>query len=296
MIILARPRPKASLHSAGVKPRSPRRPLAVALAALRARQWLHFCALPLAGVAGGGLLAGPHECMRIALGLMVAGGCLGCAYGINAVAERRSDRSAAKNPLVAAPELAALATACALLVAALAVLSARALGPWSTLACGLSLLCGVSYSVAGKRVPGLGLLLNTGIFAPLMTVLLLPGQIPASCAHELAVFTALLIQNQLIHELADESEDRAAGARTTAQWLGGRDTLRAAVAAGAVIPPLSLVLAASWAQALLASALALATTALASAATQNPARARAAHRAAACAGGALLWLLARLGG
>lgn len=272
-----------------MKSRSPR--LATALASLRTSQWLHFCALPLAG------LGGPGGWPRALVGCVIAGGCLGFAYGINAVAERRSDRSFLKNPLVGAPGVAGLAVGCAMLVATLALGLALVLGRWALLACGLSLLCGGAYSVgiAGKRVPVLGLVLNTGIFAPLMAVLLVPGQIPASWAHELAVFTLLLIQNQLIHELADDEEDRAAGARTTAQLLRGPGTVRAGVGAGLVIPLVSLGLAPTWGQALLGSAIAAVATVIACTARSDPARSRAQHRVAACAGGALLWLWARVG-
>ena len=275
--------------------RSPRARLAVALASLRTPQWLHFCALPLAGLGGVAQLIGPAQWPRVLAGCVIAGGCLGCAYGINAVAERRTDLCAGKNPLVVAPELAALATACALLASLLALALAVILGPWALLACGVSLGCGVAYSGAGKRVPVLGLLLNTGIFAPLMAVLLVPGATPPSWAHELALFTLLLTQNQLIHELADAAEDRAAGARTTARLLGVRGTVRAAIVAGLVIPLASLALAPTRPQALLGSALAAVTTAIVYAARGDPARARVAHRATACLGGALLWLLARLG-
>jgi 4-hydroxybenzoate polyprenyltransferase len=234
---------------------------------------------------------------RALAGAAIAAGCLGCAYAINAVAERGSDRSARKNPLVAAPELAALATTWALVASGLALGLASILGPWALLACGSSLLCGVAYSVgpAGKRTPVVGLLLNTGIFAPLSAVLLLPGEVPASWPHELAIFSALLIQNQLLHELADHDEDLAAGARTTAQLLGHRGAVQVAALAGLMIPVLSLGLAPTAGQCLLGSALGVITTVIAATAGRDPARARTRHRRSACAGGALLWLCARLG-
>ena len=283
-----------------MKSRSPRGRLATSLASLRARQWLHFCALPLAGLAGEGSYASGTDCAqwgRALAGAAIAAGCLGCAYGINAVAERGSDRSARKNPLVAAPELAALATAWALVASGLALGLALALGPWALLACGSSLLCGLAYSVgpAAKRIPVVGLLLNTGIFAPLLAVLLRPGEVPASWAHELTTFVLLLIQNQLIHELADHDEDLAAGARTTAQLLGRRGAVQAAALAGLVIPVLSTALAPTTGQCLLGSALGLVATVITTTAGRDPARARVLHRWVACAGGALLWLCARLG-
>jgi 4-hydroxybenzoate polyprenyltransferase len=280
-----------------VESSSPRGRLAVALASLRAPQWLHFCALPLAALGRADLLALPSSWLRVMTGCTIAAGCLGFAYGINAVAERHSDRSAAKNPLVAAPELAPLATVSALMVAVLALALALALGPWALLACGLSLICGAAYSVgiAGKHVPVLGLLLNTGIFAPLAALLVRPDALPPSWAHELAVFSLLLIQNQLVHELADYEEDRAAGARTTAQWLRRRGTVRVAVLAGFAIPLVSIVLAPTTGQALLSSAIAGIATVIAFESRRDPARARRVHRAIAFAGGAALWLFARQG-
>lgn len=274
--------------------------LGTSLASLRAKQWLHFCALPLAGLGADGMVAlctAPAQWLRALAGAVIAAGCLGCAYGINAVAERRSDRCTVKNPLVAAPELAALATAWSLVAGILALALALLLGPWALLACGVSLTCGVIYSVglAAKRVPVLGLLLNTGIFAPLLAVLLLPGNIPASWPHELAIFSLLLIQNQLIHELADHEEDRAAGAHTTAQLLGHRGAAHAATLAGLVIPLTTLGLAPNLDSWLLGSALAVVATLITANAGRDPARARVLHRRTVCIGGALLWSYARLG-
>ncbi len=254
--------------------------------------------LPLAGLGREDLPGLASGWPRALAGCLIAAGCLGFAYGINAILERHSDRSVAKNPLVGAPELAPLATTYALAVAALALGLALVLGRWAALACGLSLICGAAYSVgirgAGKHVPVLGLILNTGIFAPLAAVLLLPSSIPPSWVHELAVFTLLLIQNQLVHELADDQEDRAAGARTTAQLLGRPNTVRVAVLTGFAVPLASIGLAPTSGQALLSSAIAAVATVIAFEARRDPARSRRSHRAIAFAGGALLWLFARL--
>lgn len=275
---------------------SPLGRLTIALASLRTVQWLHFCVLPLAALGRADLLVLPTGWLRTLLGCLVAAGCLAFAYGINAVAERHSDRSSSKNPLVAAPELAPLASACALAVALFALALAALLGPGAVLACGTSIVCGAAYSVgiAAKRLPVLGLLLNAGIFVPLTALLLRPDAIPPSWTHELAVFTLLLIQNQLIHELADYEEDRAAGARTTAHLLRRRGTVRAAVLVGFAVPLASIGLAPTSGQALLSSAIAAAATLIAFESRRDPSRARTVHRAIAFAGGALLWLFARL--
>jgi 4-hydroxybenzoate polyprenyltransferase len=272
-----------------VKSRSP------AIASLRASQWLHFCGLPLAGLGAENMRMGPDGWLRALVGGLIAAGCLGCAYGVNAAADRHTDRCSRKNPLVADPGRVAPAIACALLVALVALTLALAVGRVAPLACGLSLVCGLAYSLGGKRVPVLGLVLNAGIFAPLMAVLLVPGAVPPTWAHELAVFTALLIQNQLIHELADDEEDRAAGAGTTAQLLGGAGAVYLAVAVGLAVPLISPWLAPPR-HALLAALLAALATGIAAAARRDPARARVLHRVTACVGGALLWLWARLPG
>jgi 4-hydroxybenzoate polyprenyltransferase len=258
---------------------------------------LHFCVLPLAAVGSDDLFS-LSTWPRMVVGCLVAAGCLGFAYGINAVAERHSDRSTIKNPLVEAPELGSLATACALMVGLFALGLASVLGPWALLACGISLVCGGSYSfgITAKQVPLLGLLFNAGIFAPLTVLLLRPDAIPPSWAHELAVFTVLLIQNQLVHELADYEEDRAAGARTTAHLLRRRGTIRAAVLVGFAVPLASIGLAPTAGQALLSSAIAAVATVIAFESRRDPGQARRVHRAVAFAGGALLWLFARLVG
>lgn len=271
--------------------------LALALASLRAPQWLHFCVLPLAALDREALLALPHAWPRALAGCLAASGCLAFAYGINAVAERRSDRSSGKNPLVDAPEAAPLATAFALLAALLALgLALACLGKLAALACLVSLACGATYSVGigGKKVPVLGLLLNLGIFVPLSALLLDPAAIPPSWRHELAVFALLLVQNQLVHELADYDEDRAAKAHTTARYLRRRTTVRVATAVGLLIPLASILLAPTHAQALLASLLAGVTAMLTAESRRDPARTRREHRRVAFVGGALLWLLARL--
>lgn len=286
------------IRSAQVEGQPTRSRLALALASLRAPQWLHFCVLPLAALDREALLALPHAWPRALAGCLAASGCLAFAYGINAVAERRSDRSSGKNPLVDAPELAPLATALSVLAALLALaLALWQLGMMAGLACLVSILCGTTYSVGigGKKVPVLGLLLNLGIFVPLGALLLDPAAIPASWRHELAVFALLLIQNQLVHELADYDEDRAAKAHTTARFLRRRKTVRVATAIGLLVPLAAILLAPTHAEALLASLLAGVTTMLTAESRRDPARTRREHRRVAFVGGALLWLLARLG-
>ena len=140
-------------------PTTPLGRLTIALASLRASQWLHFCVLPLAALRAEDLFALPSTWVRTLIACLVAAGCLGFAYGLNAVVERHTDRSEAKNLLVAAPELAPLAAACALAAALFALTLAAVLGPAAVFACGISIVCGAAYSIGitGKRIPVLPL-------------------------------------------------------------------------------------------------------------------------------------------
>lgn len=285
---------------AAVEPSSAHRQRGLALASLRARQWLHFCALPLAGV-GASQLLDAGQWLRLLAGGIAAAGCLGFAYGLNAVVERGSDRSSKKNPLVADPddrEGARAAVWAAIGVGAGALGLGLWLGSTAVFATLLSLACGAAYSVGprGKRVPGLGLALNTGIFLPLTALLIERDAIPSTWLHEVGLFTVLLIQNQLVHELADLDEDRAAGAATTAGWLGADATCRIGVGSCALIPLTSLLLGLHLAQLGVSLLLALAAAWTIHGARTDPGRARERHRWLAFVGGALLWLLARMHG
>jgi 4-hydroxybenzoate polyprenyltransferase len=241
-----------------------------ALLALRPGQWAHFVVLPAAGGAGGA---------RLALGAVAAAAALAFAYGVNAVADRATDRSRAKNPLagVAAPgrEVAVTLAACAAAAAA----AGAALGPASLLWVAASLACGLAYSVGPrlKAVPVAGVVCNTGIFVPLLAVAL-PARPPEGTVVLIAAFVALIVQNQLLHELADAGEDADAGDRTTARVLGPTAARAVVAALPLVLVPLSL------------PAAAVAAGAVAGVAVSGAAAARRAHRWVALVAGALLWL------
>jgi len=196
--------------------------LLLGLRALRAGQWVHFVPLPLAGAPLADMLSGTCPLGPVLWACLAGALCLACAYGINAHGDRGSD-ARGKNPLVGAavgPAALVPAIACGLL-AAVAAARSGGLGPAA-----LSLAAGVLYSAGPrlKRWPGVGSLANVVIFAPLLALVGAP-RTPGFWGM-LVVFSALLLQNQLVHERADEAEDRRAGAYTTAQWLG-----RAGVAA-----------------------------------------------------------------
>jgi 4-hydroxybenzoate polyprenyltransferase len=273
------------------------------LTILRARQWAHFLALPLAGFDPA---AGWH---RLALGCALATLALAYAYGLNAISDRATDLDPRKNPLVG--HLALPRTAAALVIgcgaAALALASTS--GALVTTAVAVSLAASTTYSVGPrwKAVPAAGTLLNAAIFAPLLVFSTLStsstsstssavgGAPPGGLAAQLAAFTALLLQNQLLHEEADAAEDTAAGTRSTAIALG--PTRLRVAAAGLGIAGAALAGLASPSRASAAAALAalLAGTAVAVRDRPLAARRRVIHRWVAFAGGALLFAATRLG-
>lgn len=276
-----------SAHRANVEvPRA----LALGAAALRVRQWLHFVPLPLAGVPVVGLVSGACPKGPVLWACIAGALCLGCAYGINAHADRATDRSRRKNPLAGAPG-SGWALAPALLCGALALVAASMSGGLAAAAG--SVLAGVVYSVGPriKRWPVVGSLANVAIFAPLL--LLVGGPRPDGFVGTCAVFTALLLQNQLLHERADVVEDRRAGARTTAQVLG-RAGVRRAGQALAGLGGLAAAATLGWPGAT-AGTIGLAFGACLMG-QDDAAAARRRHRALAMVTGALVYALAQGGG
>lgn len=258
--------------------------------ALRASQWRHFAALPLITLPD----LSVASCLRAPLALLVAACCLASAYAINAVTDRRSDRLAAKNPLIGAPALVPRVLGSAAGLALLAVGLARSLGAWAPAAAATSLLAGLAYStsVCGKRTPLLGIACNTAIFAPLALLLHPGGPLAPASRAELLLFALLLAQNQLLHELADADEDAAAGARTTARWLGVRRTRALLRGLGLVAALAALLLIRDPHARVLGLGLGALAPLLAG---DRPfAQARRAHRALALVAGAALFLLQRL--
>ncbi len=201
----------------------------VTLASLRASQWAHFSLLPLVGVERVRPIAwGP-----LLIAWAAASSSLAYAYGLNAIVERGSDRSSVKNPLVARPSEARSVLTATALCAGSGLVVSFALGVWAALCVLVSIASGTLYStlLRAKRLPVAGLVFNAGIFVPL-TLVLLGEPNDGPWVLEVALFVGLLTQNQLAHELADEEEDRAAGAFTTAQFLGRRWTRVAMMVAG----------------------------------------------------------------
>jgi 4-hydroxybenzoate polyprenyltransferase len=263
--------------------------LPAALGVLRAPQWLHFAVLPLASL-DRAALASPPALARGALAVVGASFALAYAYGINALADRESDASPAKNPLAGsarAPVEARLAVAVAA-VAALA--SSLPLGSAATLLMLASLLAGTLYSVGPrmKALPILGALFNTAIFTPLLGLAVPGAGAPPAHAALCVTFIGLILQNQLLHEAADADEDAAGGAFTTARLLGPRGTRGLAAGLSAPFAALALAFASRPAVGWTAAA-ALAGGAAAALSDRSFAGARRLHRRVAAAGGALLY-------
>lgn len=212
-------------------------PWSLAFRALRAPQWLHFCALPLASLTWFDMQQ-PGRLLALWLPAVLATStALAFAYGLNAIHDRFADGDPQKNPLSGMDaNLANLAAERTLwLVRAMAVLTllwAGLVGVSAVLAAVVSLVTSTIYSAGPqwKLQPLLGTLLNVGIFAPLLLLVPMAGPGTGQVLLLLAVFLPLLVQNQLIHECADAAEDATRGALTTARLLGLVWTRRLAVA------------------------------------------------------------------
>jgi len=257
-----------------------------ALRVLRASQWRHFVLLPAAAFGRDALAHPLGAALLFARGALVAALALSFSYGLNAVHDRATDRSAAKNPLAGAPVVAIEAQALVWGCGALALIAAMSGGASATACTAASLLTGGVYS-AGPRLkawPLLGTVLNVGIFLPLMWV---AGPVAPRSAALPLTFAAMLVQNQLWHEREDLEEDRAAGVRTTAALLGERGTAVAAAVIGAIGAAAAVAGSTRFSEA----GAVLAACALGSAVplVVSRERRRAAHRAAAMAGGALVY-------
>ncbi|HSP99175.1 MAG TPA: UbiA family prenyltransferase, partial [Candidatus Dormibacteraeota bacterium] len=144
------------------------------------------------------------------------------------------DLDARKNPLIA-PDAVAPRTALLVLLATAVVLAA--LGPWPVwLAVALSLFFFSVYSAAPriKAVPILGSLANIGMFAPLLFLGLGDALVPHGLSGLVLACAALVLETQLVHEAADQHEDRGGGVRTTWLTVGPRHTALIAALCGVV--------------------------------------------------------------
>lgn len=271
-------------------------PITELVAAVRPKQWLHFAVLPLAGFDPSAPRAAAS--MAVARGVAIAFCVLAYGYLLNGIADRRLDRDRGKNPLVGRRGSLAPFWAAAAVLAAAAALTA-ALSSSTVLAATLvSLGVGAVYSIGPrlKAVPGVCTVLNAGCFAPLLLVGVGGDRVGAPLWALVVCFSALLLQNQLLHEAADAEDDRRGGLRTTFDVLGPRGTAVAALAAALLLAAASTWLASARGAPLLLAVHAapyaivfpmlLARHGLSSA---RMARARTVHRALSAMSGALLF-------
>lgn len=262
------------------------------LRSFRARQWWYFALLPAARVDMQTLRTTPGASLGpLLFGALLAALVLAHAYGLNAWTDRGTDLDERKNPLkgqALPPSVPWLVTVPALLAVLLSWQADR-----TVLAAVLCSLASSAFYSAGphwKAAPVVGTCLNAGIFAPLLLLAPWPHP-PHALPTWLAVFVGLVVQNQLLHELADAQEDAHAGARTTARWLGPQRTRGVAGVLGAVTAAVAWQWAPSSHLAAMSGLVLAATTGLSLTPSVDPATRRAQHRYLSLAGGALLWLL-----
>jgi 4-hydroxybenzoate polyprenyltransferase len=208
----------------------------------RMRDWLHFLPLPLAAFDVKAPLAG--AVLSAARGLASAFALLAFGYLLNSIYDKQLDRDPRKNPLIVHGAADPRYSLAALLGASLLL---AAFAPWpAQLATGLCLVFYVVYSAGPrlKSLPVVGSVLNVGLFTPLLFVGMYDTSLPSHFVNVCVVCAALVLETQLIHEAADQAEDRAGGVRTTWLTLGPLWTaglaalsgLTAAVAAAGLVP------------------------------------------------------------
>jgi len=287
----------------GRPPAAPPRALAAWWQRARVGRWVHFLVLPLAafdpqGIGDGALLAA-------ARGVASAFALLAFGFLLNSVADREMDLDARKNPFIAGGAAIDRRVRAALAALAAASLLLALAAPWpAQVATVVCLLFAWTYSMGPrlKRIPLVGSLANVGNFGPLLFVGMHGAALPPRFGAVAVSFSAVLLQNQLIHEAGDAAEDRRGALRTTWLTLGPAWTAALTAALG-----LGAAAAAAWvAGPGLASAAALATGAVFGLAfpaalawrgrqAEVAARLRLAHRGAAVLFGAALYAVWRLG-
>jgi hypothetical protein len=196
----------------------------------RVRDWLQFLPLPLATFdPSPPLSAGLFAAAR---GVASAFAILAFGFLVNSIADRRMDLDVRKNPLIH-PERGAYRYVLVGLLSVTLILAAFA--PWPAQLASLLCVGFLSAYSAGPRlkaIPIVGSLMNLGNFTPLLYVGMRDASLPPHFSYVALTFAALLLQNQLIHEGADQIEDRGGGVRTTWLTLGRWWTALFAAAAG----------------------------------------------------------------
>ncbi|MBK7859929.1 MAG: UbiA family prenyltransferase [Archangiaceae bacterium] len=286
---------KATVHSEAELSPAPRE--GAWFKVLRVKHWLHFLALPVAGVDPS--LDFAASAVALLRGFALAFLLLAFGYLINGISDRFLDRAAEKNPLAAEPhrDVRAHAAVLGLLAACVAALCLNA--PWPVaIAAGLCLLSGLLYSVGPrlKRYPLIGTAMNATHFGPLLWVGLAGAAVPRGQWALTAVFGCLILQSQLLHEQEDREEDEGGRVRTSVLAFGQRWAAAAGVALGLAAGALAAAL---LAQPVAAAALAAIFGSAIPAAVlrgASAARLRALHRRLALVVGAALFLWLKTSG
>ncbi len=210
------------------------------------RRWAHFLPVPLASFDPAAPRA--DALLAAARGVASAFAILAFAYLLNAVSDRGMDLDARKNPFIG-PVSFEYRYSLAGLLAASAVLAG--LSPWpARIAIAVCMVLACLYSIGPrlKRLPVAGSVTNALGFPFLLFLGMPAASLPAGFAALAIAFTALLFENQLIHEAADRIEDRAGGIRTSWLTFGSRWTALVVALSGliAVAAAASVVPAAQW--------------------------------------------------
>jgi 4-hydroxybenzoate polyprenyltransferase len=207
-------------------------PLIDLLRLYRVRQWVHILPLPLATFDASVPTA--TALVAAARGMANLFAILAFGFLVNAIADRYMDRDARKNPLVVPGRNNYKLSLIALPAVSVAL---AACSPWpEQLATACCLADGVLYSVGPrlKTIPVVGTLANAAWYVPMLYLGMADASLPAGFGVIATAFTALLLQNQLIHESGDRIEDAESGIHTTWLAFGPRWTALLAACAGTV--------------------------------------------------------------
>jgi len=256
----------------------------------RAGRWLHFLALPIAGLDS---QLGMRSVLAVARGVVVAFAVLAFGYLLNALTDRAMDRPT-KNPLAGTGQLPRTVPLELAVFAGLALVASAGAPRVAQIATGVCLASGWLYSAGPrlKRHPVVGSLANVTNFVPLMWVGAAEGGAPRGLVPLATVLACMLLQNQLIHEAADREEDRAGGIRTSVLVLGARRASVAAMVLGAgVVSGAHALGAPAWAPVLVYIVAFPCALAVAGADEDQMKRIRLLHRIVSVAAGALLFAM-----
>jgi 4-hydroxybenzoate polyprenyltransferase len=200
-----------------------------ALQLYRIRDWLHFLLLPVAAFDP---VAAPGPALiALARGVVSAAALLAFGYLLNSVTDRGVDGDERKNPLIVP---GAIEPTYALVLLPVVSLTLAIFAPWPVrVATVVSLTFFFIYSAAPriKSIPVVGSLSNIGMFAPLLFLSMTGTELPPRFVYVVLALSALVLETQLVHEAADQLDDRQAGLRTTWLTLGPHWT--ALIVAGA---------------------------------------------------------------